>query len=183
MEKEFYYLRKNPNERLIILGDIFEVIARLDLTLISSVIDKQKYYSQYTDSDAEFRAWTYLFERCDMHISDISGGTVETGLLITDHHSSPQHDSRIKDYLRGIRLFGSGDQVKYHRFDHMIEEALFTPSTWRNLIQLADAVAYCSVQTLLNDAFFTKQFLTIQNKFRTSKAGEIKNYGFKVFPE
>jgi hypothetical protein len=171
MEKEFSYLKMNPDQRYIILGDIFSMISKLNVILITSAIDKQKYYVQYIDDAAEYRAWIHLFERCDMCISDMckKDGYFESGLIIIDHHTSDEHDELIKDYLREVRISGSG----YHRFEHMIEEPLFTPSKWRNIIQLANAVAYCSAMYLLNNEFFVKQFLTIQSKFRTDQNGDI----------
>jgi hypothetical protein len=181
MEKEFSYLCNFPEKRLNILEDIFSMISRLDVVLISSVINKDHYYNQYTDDAVEYRAWKHLFERCDMGISDMckaSGNTEENGLIIIDHHSDPTHDEQIKNYLREMRLYGSG----FHLFDHMIEEPLFTPSAWTNIIQLADAVAYCTAMYLWNDVFFVKQFMTIQNKFRKGKDGDINNYGLKIFP-
>src|SRR6266496_2622935 len=141
------------NDRDDILTDIFRMISKLNVVLISSVIDKQQYYNQYNDDAVEYRAWTHLFERCDMYISDLCKENTnlnENGLIIVDHHTLYKHDELIKDYLHEIRISGS----TYHRFDHMIEEPFFTQSAWRNLVQLADAVAYCSVMYLLNHHFF-----------------------------
>jgi hypothetical protein len=180
--KEFEYLLKYPKQRLNILSDIFEMISGLDVVLISSVIDKYKYYKEYTDDAVEYRAWKFLFERCDMGLSDLcqqAGNRNESGLIIVDRNTSHEHDQIIRDYLAEIRLYGS----EYHRFEYMIEEPLFSPSQWRNFIQLADAVAYCSVMKLLNYSFFIQQFSAIQSRFRASRTGDIKNYGFKVFPE
>jgi hypothetical protein len=117
-----------------------------------------------------------------MGLSDLcqlTGNHNESGLIIVDRHSSHDHDQIITNYLAEIRLFGS----EYHRFEYVIEEPLFTPSRWRNFIQLADAVAYCSVMQLLFDGFFIKQFSTIRNRFRSNTTGDIRNYGFKIFPD
>lgn len=46
MEKEFSYLNNNPDQRFDILGDIFSLISRINVKLISSVIDKNEYYNQ-----------------------------------------------------------------------------------------------------------------------------------------
>ena len=64
-EKEFQHLNKNPEKSHNILEQIFNMIANFDITLISSIIDKEKYYDRNQNDDVETRAWTYLFERCD----------------------------------------------------------------------------------------------------------------------
>jgi hypothetical protein len=182
MEKDFSYLNANPHQRLDILVDIFSLISRINVKLISVVIDKNEYYNDYTDDAVENRAWTYLFERCDMCIADLgkeTGNYYENGLIISDHHTSDMHDEEIRRCLQAIRIHGSA----YHTIKHVIEEALFVTSRWRNFIQLADAIAYCSVMFILKDDFFIKQFMTIQNQFRKDRNGNIRNSGFKVFPE
>jgi uncharacterized protein DUF3800 len=180
MEKEFSYLVQSPEKRLVTLGDVFSMISRLDVVLISSVINKHIYYIKYTDDAVEYRAWKHLFERCDMGINDMCKAreNVENGLIIIDHHSDPAHDQQIRNYLLVMRSLGFG----FHTFDHMIEVPLFTPSIWTNVIQLADAVAYCTTMYLLKDNFFVKQFLTIRDKFRKGPNGDIDSYGLKVFP-
>jgi hypothetical protein len=129
------------------------MISKLNVVLISSGVDKYKYYSDYTDDAVEYRAWKHLFERCDMAIDDLcelTGNRNESGIIVVDRHTSHEHEHKIRDYLAEMRIFGS----EYHRFEYVIEEPLFSPSGWRNFIQLADAVAYCSVMCLLNDSFF-----------------------------
>lgn len=116
---------------------------------------------------------------CISELRNETGNYYENGLVISDHHTSDQHDEQIRRYLQNIRLFGSA----YHTIRHVIEEPLFVMSRWRNFIQLADAVAYCSVMFILRDNFFIKQFVTIKERFRRDSHGNIKNYGFKVFPE
>jgi hypothetical protein len=67
------------------------MISELDVVLISSIIDKNKYYADYTDDAVEYRAWKYLFERCDKGIDDLcqlSGNRNESGLIIVDRHTS-----------------------------------------------------------------------------------------------
>ncbi len=116
-----------------------------------------------------------------MEISDSNrrmNTTYDKGILISDHHSSDGDDERIKNIIEYLRIKGS----RFHSFNHIIEEPLFTISKWRNMIQVADAVAYCSVYCLLGDDFFLSQFKKIESKFRKDRNGMIEKYGFKVFP-
>ncbi len=57
MEKEFVNLQTRPLQRLFILGGIFSLIARLNVTLISSIIDKEN--TQMMTSNIE-RGHTFL---------------------------------------------------------------------------------------------------------------------------
>ena len=178
--KEFNYLSQYPETRIRILGDIFSLIAQSDITLVSSVINKPEYYAQYSENDVEERAWKHLIERCDMGIADLSrqnNNLFENGLIITDHYTSDKHDEKIRSLLQIMRIYGTG----FHSVKYIIEDPLFTISKFRNFIQLADAVAYCTVNFLLEDQFFKIQFETIRHRFRALN-GEIRNIGLKIFP-
>jgi hypothetical protein len=181
MDKEFIGFRNFPSARFVVLNDIFNLISSLPITLVSSVIDKEKYFQQYDDEQVEFRGWKHLVERCEMGIGDLSyeGGSYQNGLIITDHNTSDAHDEIIRSFLQLIRLKGTG----YLTINHLIEEPLFVVSKFRNLIQLADAVAYCTVKYLLGDQFFVSQFEKIKPRFRHNLTGDITNYGLKIFPE
>jgi hypothetical protein len=180
-EKEFQYLNKSPKISYDILEKVFNLISKMKVTLISSIVDKEKYFESNDNDDVETRAWTHLFERCDLEVSDArrrTNSTYDKGLIISDHYTSDNHDERIKDILEFLRIYGSS----HHSFKHIIEEPLFTISKMRNMIQIADAVAYCSVNCLLDNEFFLSQFKKIESKFRKSPNGKIENYGFKVYP-
>ena len=180
-EKEFQYLNATPSRSLHILEKVFETIANLNIILVSSVVDKEDYYDSNTDDDVEFKTWTHLLERCDMEIGDAhkrKKNFSEKGLIITDHYTSNDHDEKIKKSLEYLRLYGSD----FHIVRHIIEDPLFTISKWRNIVQIADAVAYCTIQFLLDDNFFKTQFDKIEHRFRRSKDGIVKNYGLKIYP-
>lgn len=162
-ELEYSHLREEDSRE--ILEDLFGLISSLNIVVISSVIDKRKFYFQYDTDDAEYRAWKHLFERCDLCIDKLcnSEGTdsCESGIMITDQHNSRTDEDRIRNYLRSLRLRGTG----FKSINKIIEEPLFTPSHWRNFTQLADCIAYCTVMKILEVRFFAEQFLKIQSKF------------------
>lgn len=180
-EKEFLYLNETPQKGNFILENVFDTISKLNIILVSSVINKEEYYDNNTDDDVELKAWTHILERCDMEIGDAhkrKGNFSEKGIIITDHYTSNDHDQKIKEFLEYLRLYGSG----FHTIKHIIEEPLFTISKWRNMVQIADAVAYCTIKSLLGDNFFKTQFDKIEHRFRRSKEGIIRNYGLKIYP-
>ncbi len=181
-KKEFVHI-KDDSQVCKIIGEIYSLISKFDITLISSIIDKKKFYDQYYFENAEFKAWEHLVERIDMCIGQLrnkNNNYYENGLIITDNNSSKDHDNIVRSYLQMVRYYGT----RFHKIKYVIEDPLFSVSKWRNLIQIADSIAYCSVQYLLNEPFFVGQFQTIQHKFDKKKGtGDIFNYGFKVFPK
>lgn len=180
MEKEFYYLQSQPDLNLKILGELYSIISRLNVTLVSAVIDKPQYQLKHFDDNVEHDAWKFLLERLDMGIADFrrqSQNFWEYGLVIADH-STDNQDEIIRSYLQAVRINGTD----FHSIRCIIEEPLFTISKWRNFIQLADATSYCVVQYLLNEPFFVQQFQTIYNKFRHDGTGIINGYGLKIYP-
>lgn len=181
MDKEFDYLHYDPNIRLKILEEVFTLVSKIDVTLVSSVIDKVKYLQEYDDGQEESRGWTHLIERCEMGVADLcrEQNFLENGLIITDHNTSDAHDEIVRSFLQIIMIKGTG----FLTVTHIIEDPLFVVSKFRNLIQIADVVAYCTVRYILKDEFFMNQFEMIRPRFRHSPEGNIINYGLKIFPE
>jgi hypothetical protein len=161
-----------------IIGEIYSLISRSNLMLFSVNVDKFKELKNNPTGDVEFLAWELLFERLNISIDRLCkiSGVDEYGLIIMDEKDDDK-DLRLRNYLRLLREQGTGYQI----IDRIIEDPVFTPSHWRNLTQLADAVATCSKSYIKKDSFFTSQFWTIQDKFAKNKRGEIDNVGFKVW--
>ncbi|TVP40537.1 DUF3800 domain-containing protein [Candidatus Nitrosocosmicus arcticus] len=181
MDREFSYLNQYQGLNLRILGEFYSLISRLNINLVSVVIDKQKYQTKHPIDEVERDCWKFLIERLDMGVADLrrqSGFTWENGLVITDHFSSTNHDELIRSYFQSIRVNGT----TYHDVKCIIEEPLFTISKWRNLIQIADAASYCVVMYLMQDSFFMTQFNIIYNKFRCDSTGNINGRGLKIYP-
>src|SRR5579875_542844 len=179
------YRRKNqfsrlqPKQNLSILGDVYSLLASSNLTLISVVIDKQKFYNKHANDDAQFWAWKLLLERIHICIGRYNKqtGIDEYGLIIMDE-SVRAKDEEIRKHMLYLRRHGTG----YQNISRIIEDPIFSPSHWRNLIQLADALAYCCAGYERKIPFFQQQFLTIQNKFDKDSWGNVQNYGYKKYP-
>jgi hypothetical protein len=100
----------------------------------------------------------------------------EYGLIIMDEKNRTK-DLRIRDYIKMVRLYGT----QYQKITRIIEDPIFTPSHWRNLIQLADAIVFCAKMYLKNVSLFVEQFLIISEKFDKDSKGNINNAGFKLW--
>ncbi|MGC2572937.1 MAG: DUF3800 domain-containing protein [Candidatus Nitrosopolaris sp.] len=172
--------KKSPHTQYAsnVLGDIYSVLAKSDLRLLCVSIDKIKEYINNPTSDIEFIAWELLIERLNICIDKLckAKGVDEYGLIIMDEKKRDK-DTRVRNYLKTLRQTGT----QYQRINRIIEDPIFTPSDWRNLTQLADAIVFCAKSYLANDPFFVGQFLTIQDKFDKDSKGNINNAGFKVW--
>lgn len=161
-----------------IIGEIYSLISKSNLTLFSVNVDKFKEIKNNPQGDIEFLAWELLLERLNISIDKLCKitGIDEYGLIIMDEKDDDL-DLRLRNYLKLLREQGTG----YQKINRIIEDPVFTPSHWRNLTQLADAVATCSKSYIKKDPFFTGQFLTIQDKFAKNRRGQIENVGFKIW--
>lgn len=171
----FKRFQKHSNMRNFqLLGDIYSLIARSPITLICTGVYKPKNH----DLDIEFNSWVFMLERLNIIVDKLCqrDRVDEYGLIIMDEKND-EKDLRIKNNLRLMR---QQDITKQH-INRIIEDPVFTPSHWRNLVQLSDSISYCCKKYLENDDFFVSQFLTIQDKFSKSLKGKIMGYGFKIW--
>lgn len=167
------------SQSAIIMGETYNLIARSNLILLCVTIDKKVQYNKKFPPDIELTAWKYLIERLNICVHKLCklSGVDEYGLIIMDEKDD------VKD-LRTRNHFKSVKENTVHSFqiiDRIIEDPVFSPSHWRNLTQLADAVVTCSKYYIKQESFFITQFLTIQDRFDKDKYGNIENAGFKIW--
>jgi hypothetical protein len=162
-----------------IIGEVYKLISRSNLILLCVTIDKPKKFLQNPECDIEYLAWKLLMERLNICIDKISRSrnSNEYGIIMMDEKDR-EKDLRIRNYLKSLR---KGEVKSYQNFDRIIEDPIFTPSDWRNLSQLADAVVTCSKFYIKKESLFVTQFLTIMDKFDKNKNGEIMGSGFKIY--
>lgn len=162
-----------------IINEVYDVISRSPLTLFCMSIDKPKEFRRTNDkADIENLAWDLLLNRLNISIDKMCRqySTEEFALLIMDE-TNQRDDLRIRDYVKELRESGT----TYQNLNRLIEDPVFTPSHWRNLVQLADAVVCCSKFYIRGEDFFTMQFEKIKDKFSKGANGSIINAGFKVW--
>jgi hypothetical protein len=172
--------RKSPHHKyaMNVIGDIYSLLARSDVTLLCVSIGKSKEYRNNPSTDIEFLAWELLIERLNICVDKSCkiNALDEYGLIIMDEKNRSK-DLRIRNYLKVLRLQGTA----FQKINRIIEDPIFTPSHWRNLTQLADSIVCCVKFHLKNEPFFSQQFLTLENKFAKDSHGNIYNAGYKVW--
>jgi hypothetical protein len=159
-----------------ILREVYDLIGRLDMTLFSVLLDKQVLSDP--DQDAELETWEMLLERIQLAVSGFCKSTKrdEYSMIIMDQKDQVR-DERIRNYVKYCQIYGT-EYVK--PLDRIIDEPSFTPSKWRNLTQLADAVTYCFKNQYLEEQFFVEQFPKILSRYHNNGNGRIDGYGIKI---
>ena len=122
-------------------------------------------------------SWTFLTERFDMYISNISE-LGNKGLLIIDNQTK-QVDNEIREIVNDLLKNGS----YYHDYKRIFEEPLFVPSHFRAGLQIADEVSYCTQKHFSSNADFEEYWNYMETKYRKNpKDNNINGYGLKIFP-
>jgi hypothetical protein len=91
---------------------------------------------------------------------------------------SKMPDKEITNIVNALRRFGS----HYQDIQYIHEDPLFVTSNDRSLLQIADAVSYCTLKQLCMNKWFRPYWQTIKQKFRKDPSGNILGYGLKIFP-
>jgi Protein of unknown function (DUF3800) len=158
--------------RNIILQELYGLINVLPITIICSGIDKDALYNYY--KLLRF-VWTFLVERFDKHILESIGNPRDRGLVLSDKNP---YEREITMLVREVIRDGS----KFQTIDHLIEAPLFVNSYDHQLIQIADACAYCTMKYYFSSPLFENYWYAIRNKMRKAPNGDIGGYGLKIFP-
>ena len=163
-----------------ILRKLYELIQSLPVTIIAVAINKQELILNNSNREPLTDAWTFLIERFDKFVEKTftRDGRVNLGLLVKDERMNSA-DNYVRDLLKSFGLHGTG----FQSIRNVIEDPVFSPSHLNNIIQLADAVAYCVFRRIKNDGEFVSYFKTIKDNFDKRPDGEILKYGLKIFPE
>jgi len=157
--------------RNIILQKLYELINALPITIICSGIDKSKLCNHHYL--LRF-VWTFLVERFDMHISESRGKLFDRGLILSDKSS---YESKIVKLVSELIKYGS----KFKAINNLIEIPIFAASDNHQLIQIADACAYCT-KYYFYSRLFEHYWYAICNKMRKAPNGDVTGYGLKIFP-
>jgi hypothetical protein len=178
--RRFYNRNKSAISRnnncipALIINSIYDLIARSPLILFCMSVNKLRKISK--NVDVELEAWEALLNRLNICVDKLCRkySNDEFGLLIMDEKNHDK-DLKVRNFIYEFRESGT----QYQILNRIIEDPLFTPSDWRNLTQMADAVICCV--KFRNEPFFKIQFEKIQHKFDKDKNGNAYNYGLKFW--
>jgi len=163
-------------KKYVLLDGLYDCIKEIDMTIISVGIDKTLMKTRYVSWNLFKYAWVFLTERYDKYIEDTDAS--EGGTIRIDK-STKEQQSDVTSLVRGLRKHGS----LYQSIKNIIKDPVFIDSGASQGIQVADAVAYCTLKYLGEYQKFDPYWKIIFSKLRESKFGKIDGYGFKLFPK
>ena len=169
-------MKVNFDKKKEIFSKILELICTSELQIINVIVLKDKLNKKYTTPKAMEYSWTILVERFE-HLLRNESEETNNGLLFVDSDQKiPEQE--IKDLIWKLVRRGSAMQ----RVDHVIEDPIFTKSHLRNLIQLADMIAYVIHKHYRGDAQFENWFEGLKHKMY-QPGGDLNSFGLKEFPD
>ena len=113
---------------------------------------------------------------CFENFLKLQPGRTNNGLVFVDS-SQRVPESEIRDIIQSLVRKGSPRQ----RIDHVIEAPIFTKSHLRNMIQLADVIAYVVYKHHKGDPQFGGWFEMLKPKMHMHD-GRLDSCGIKKFP-
>lgn len=169
--KELHYSdlihRKAPFNKINALplaGEVFDLIAKLNVTLFAMVINKEEHWKRYL---RPFPPPEYALEAMTNRFQRFLERQGAVGAMVLDRVGAA--DEALLKMFERFKTEGT----MFQRPTRIIDTVFFTPSETSVLLQLADFCAYAVFSKFEHNK--PKRFDQIQSK--------IDSYGLRVFPE
>ena len=168
-------LNLNLAKKQEIFSKVLDFICNSEITLLNVIIFKDRMKEQYTTPKTMEYSWTFIVESFE-HFLKQQPEETNNGLIFVDS-SQKVPESEIKDVIRRLVRQGS----HWQKARHVIEDPIFTKSHLRNLIQLADMIAYITQKYYRYDPKFKAWFERLKPKMY-QPGGVLTGFGIKKFP-
>ena len=164
----------NDYKKEEIFSRVIEVACESEITIINVIIFKDRIMPKRSLAVVKY-SWLLLIGRFERFLRQKQTGD-NNGLLFID--SSPKtSESEIREAIwRLVRIDGSRRDIL-----RVIEEPIFVESHKRNLIQLADMIAYVVHKYYKADPMFAGWFESLKPKMYHSN-GKLYGFGIREFP-
>ena len=169
-------LQLNLAKKQEIFSKVLSLVCSSEITLLNVIIFKDLMKEQYATPKLMEYSWTFIIERFE-HFLKRQPAETNNGLLFVDS-SQKIPESEIKNVVCGLVRNGS----YWQRVEHVIEDPIFTKSHLRNMIQLADMVAYVIHRHYRGDPRFKGWFDGLKPKMY-QPGGVLSGFGIKEFPQ
>ena len=169
-------LKLNFAKKQEIFSKVLDLICNSEITLINIIIFKDLMKDRYPAPQPMEYSWTFLVERFE-HFLKQHQEEPNNGLLFVDS-SQKIPESEIKNVV--WRLVRNGSY--WQRVEYVIEDPIFTKSHLRNLIQLADMIAYVIHKHYRHDLQFKDWFEGLKPKMYQHDK-RLHGFGIKEFPK
>ena len=163
------------NQKIKFFDDFFKLIIDLPITIISVVIDKLLLEIIYEKWNVFNTAWNILFQRFDDFLK--SSNEHSKGILRIDKSDKTQH-KKIAKIVQTLQI----DLTEAHKIHNVVGNPFFVNSEASELVQIADAVGYCTIKHMTEDRNFQK-YWDLMKPIHYNKSGKIDAYGLNIFPK
>lgn len=168
---------RNPQRKDSFLGEIGNILADLDFTVVAALIDKRRLVNQYhRPSNPYHIALEFVLERIYYHTRP------QKKLPILIERRGKEEDKKLELTFRricdGDRLHRglSGQKLPY------LEPTLVPKEANIIGLQIADLIARPIGLSYLRPDQPNRAYAIIKTKLRRSPKGEVEGWGLKVFP-
>lgn len=177
----------NDEQILDFMSDLTQLIASLDITVISSFIDNEQFIATYKNPIEVYHlATTFIFERFVMHMNTVNKNS--KGIVVFE--SRKEQDKRQLEFAAELIFEGSTCMSAYQL--RIINAIYFSPKmhlTEKNNsyigIELADIVSYpvykYCIEYINNRSFNRDDWLAVEKKL--CRYPNYIGYGLKFFPK
>ena len=131
------YGRLNRDERRQMADAVYDLIKKIEPTIISIVVDKEKYFAKYAQPDpVKHTSFQYLMDRYERFLSRRDS----YGVLVYDYEG--KRDKYIREMLEEARLIGSFDyrSFTYRKYKRITETIFFTESETSLSVEIETSV-------------------------------------------
>lgn len=158
-----------------VFSQVFEFVSKSEITLLCTIIFKDRLREKYTTPQPLKYSWTFLAERFEHFLAQKQTGT-NNGLFAID-----AIQNNIESQIRGVIGSMSRNGGNYPPADHVIGYPIFVKSHIHNMIQVADMIAYAVHRYYKGDSQFKDWFEKLKPKMYRP-GGRLRGYGLKEFP-
>ena len=161
-------------EKYKLLDQLYEIINQAPISIISVVIDKPFFELFYPKWNLFNTAWSIIFQRFDSYLDSFD--SKPKGKVRIDKSTKDQH-KKIANLVETLQK----ELTEVHKINNVIGKPSFVSSESSELIQISDAVGYCTLKYHTNYDKFTKYWNLIKPR-HFNKNGQIESYGLNIFP-
>ncbi|MDE2591015.1 MAG: DUF3800 domain-containing protein, partial [Patescibacteria group bacterium] len=159
-----------------ILDNLYSTIEKLPITIVSVAINKMLLKQRCPTWDVFTTAWIYLSERFDNFVREET--TCQEGTVRVDK-STKEQQTDVQKIISDLQK----NKSKYASFQYVKGNPIFLNSESSEGIQIADAVAFCTIKHMRKHHRFIPYWNNIIKRMRSDVNGNFEGYGFKEFPQ
>lgn len=175
-EKSSPFLHALQEDDLKLLTNTyFEQVAKRNVVIMASVIDKRFLYADITHEKLHSTAYEFLLERIQNYLKEFHQR--HQALIVMDDMEKKLNQSMAMKHA-SFQRYGNRNMG----FPNIVEYPFFTRSELSNGVQLADQLAYDVYRAFRNEDFSYPYFKRLIENFYCSRDGVVL-HGLKVWPD